>query len=69
MLSNFGAVSSDIPALAFTEDLIKAYPEAKVVLVERDIDRWYQNFEEGIAKQVVSRRCIVCAGVACRCAS
>ena len=34
------------PIVCFAEDLIIAYPEAKVVLVERDIDNWYQSFEE-----------------------
>ena len=44
MLGNYQAVT-DSPAICFAEELIKAYPEAKVVLVERDIERWYQSFE------------------------
>lgn len=43
LLHSFAAVSSDTPAIAFAEDLIKAYPEAKVVLVERDIESWYES--------------------------
>ncbi|KAI9719515.1 MAG: hypothetical protein M1828_006222 [Chrysothrix sp. TS-e1954] len=34
LLHDFSGVSSDTPAIAFAEDLIEAYPEAKVVLVE-----------------------------------
>ena len=44
LLGNYHAVT-DAPAICFAEELIKAYPEAKVVLVERDIERWYQSFE------------------------
>ncbi|KAL9108426.1 MAG: hypothetical protein Q9227_006760 [Pyrenula ochraceoflavens] len=39
------AAAADAPAIAFAEDLVKAYPEAKVVLVERDIEEWYRSFE------------------------
>jgi hypothetical protein len=28
--------------------LIEAYPEAKIILVERDIDEWYDSMEEAI---------------------
>ena len=44
LLGNYQAVT-DSPAICFAEELITAYPEAKVVLVERDIERWYQSFE------------------------
>ncbi|KAJ5172626.1 hypothetical protein N7492_005219 [Penicillium capsulatum] len=44
LLHDYGAVSSDTPAIAFADDLIEAYPDAKVVLVERDIDSWYESF-------------------------
>ena len=44
LLGNYGAVT-DSPAICFAEELIKAYPEAKVVLVERDIEKWYKSFE------------------------
>ncbi|KAE9375003.1 hypothetical protein N431DRAFT_290354, partial [Stipitochalara longipes BDJ] len=40
---------SDLPAITFAQELIEAYPEAKVILSTRDIDSWYQsvmvNFE------------------------
>lgn len=32
----------------FALELIKAYPEAKVILVERDIDSWYDSVDEAI---------------------
>jgi hypothetical protein len=32
----------------FAMQLIEAYPEAKVILVERDIDAWYASMEEAI---------------------
>ena len=45
LLGTYGAVT-DSPSICFAEDLINAYPDAKVVLVERDIDTWYRSFEE-----------------------
>ncbi|PTB67733.1 hypothetical protein BBK36DRAFT_1115997 [Trichoderma citrinoviride] len=33
----------DWPAVAFAEDLIKAYPEAKVILTNRDVDSWHAS--------------------------
>jgi hypothetical protein len=48
LLHGFGAVSSDTPAIAFAEDLVAAYPEAKVVLVERDIDSWYKSYMHSV---------------------
>ena len=53
LLYNFGAVSSDTPAIAFAEDLIAAYPEAKVILVNRDIDKWFVSFDQNVIYQQV----------------
>ena len=47
LLADYGAVT-DVPALAFSEELISAYPEAKVVLMERDIDDWYKSFDDAV---------------------
>ena len=44
LLSDWGAVT-DQPTSFLAEDLINAYPEAKVVLVERDVERWYKSYE------------------------
>ena len=54
LLAEYGAIT-DVPALAFWEDLLVAYPEAKVVLIERDIDRWYQSFDDAVVKIMWSR--------------
>jgi len=32
----------------FAEEMILTYPEAKVILVERDVERWYKSFDETI---------------------
>ncbi|CAI7590793.1 unnamed protein product [Penicillium bialowiezense] len=39
---------TDIPAACFAEELIHAYPEAKVVLTHRDIDTWYDSMMKAI---------------------
>lgn len=54
LLADYGAVT-DVPALAFWEDLVAAYPEAKVVLMERDIERWYKSFDDAVAKVMWGR--------------
>ena len=48
LLGSYSAVSADPPAVAFAEDLIEAYPEAKVILVERDVESWYRSFDTNI---------------------
>ncbi len=32
----------DIPGSLFTEELIRAYPDAKVIVTTRDLDSWYR---------------------------
>ena len=34
---------ADWPAIAFSEDLLAAYPEAKVILPGRDVDSWHAS--------------------------
>ena len=41
-------MSADPPAIAFAEELIDIYPEAKVILVERDIDSWSTSFNAAV---------------------
>lgn len=48
LLGHCSAVSSDPPAVAFAEDLIAAYPDAKVVLVEREVESWYKSFDANV---------------------
>ena len=47
LLGHWGACT-DRPACVFAEELVTAYPDAKVVLVERDPDRWFKSYSEGI---------------------
>ena len=48
LLGNLSAVSADPPAIAFAEELINVYPEAKVILVERDIESWYTSINAAV---------------------
>ena len=45
LLGHCGAVS-DVPCVLFWEELVEAYPDAKVVIVERTEDQWARSFEE-----------------------
>lgn len=42
LLGNCQAVC-DFPAAAFSRELIEAYPEAKVILTDRDVDEWHRS--------------------------
>lgn len=44
LLGHVGAVT-DAPCTIFAKELIEAYPEAKIVLVERDIEKWYKSWD------------------------
>lgn len=44
LLGNYAAVC-DIPPVFFAEELIRAYPEAKVILVARDFNSWFPSFK------------------------
>jgi hypothetical protein len=37
---------TDIPSVLFANELVKAYPEAKVVLTTRDIDSWIASMKK-----------------------
>lgn len=41
-------VAVDWPACAFYEELMQAFPEAKVILTLRDPDRWYESMRNTI---------------------
>ncbi|KAK5121761.1 hypothetical protein LTR85_004636 [Meristemomyces frigidus] len=43
LLGHVGAVT-DAPCILFAKELMEAYPDAKVVLVERDIDSWFASW-------------------------
>lgn len=36
----------------FGEQLVSIYPDAKVVLVQRDFDKWWKSFDEGVVSNV-----------------
>ena len=48
LLGTYSAVSADPPAVAFAQELISTYPEAKVILVERDLEAWYSSFDSAV---------------------
>ncbi|KAI9155713.1 hypothetical protein HJFPF1_08302 [Paramyrothecium foliicola] len=52
IFGDYDAVT-DIAAV-FAEELIEAYPEAKVVIVERDVDKWFESFDRQILVPVWS---------------
>lgn len=55
LLGHCGALT-DTPCISFARELVEFYPDAKVVLVERDIDSWYTSwlgFCEGAYSKVV----------------
>jgi hypothetical protein len=47
LLGSYGAIC-DAPFITFAPELIEAYPDALVVLVERDIETWYKSFKAAI---------------------
>lgn len=47
LLGPYAAVA-DAPAVCFGPDLIEAYPKAKVILVERDIESWYESYYDAM---------------------
>jgi hypothetical protein len=48
-------VVSDFPSIAFSEELIALYPEAKVIVVERDVDAWYKSFHDTLIIRIFSQ--------------
>lgn len=55
-------VVSDIPVIVFSAELIEAYPEAKVIVVEREIESWFKSFQtpwtiynDRFAKQILRK--------------
>ncbi|KAJ6526730.1 P-loop containing nucleoside triphosphate hydrolase protein [Mycena capillaripes] len=54
LLGNCAAVT-DCPSVVFAEDLIAAYPDAKVVLTSRDLDKWWKSYTDTIRPMMDSR--------------
>lgn len=53
LLGHVGACT-DQPAAIVAKELVAAYPEAKVILVERDIDKWFKSFNETVIAATTS---------------
>ncbi|KAL9603452.1 MAG: hypothetical protein Q9219_001139 [cf. Caloplaca sp. 3 TL-2023] len=45
LLEDYSAVT-DIPCVLFTDELLARFPDAKVILTNRDIDRWLMSMEK-----------------------
>ncbi|KAK3045956.1 hypothetical protein LTR09_012520 [Extremus antarcticus] len=52
LLGNYDAVL-DVPSICFIEDLVAAYPQAKIVLTQRDVDAWLKSMAS-TAERVLS---------------
>ncbi|KAK4499835.1 hypothetical protein PRZ48_008021 [Zasmidium cellare] len=50
------AAVTDMPCCAFWPELMDAYPQAKILLVERDIEDWFRSFDKVILNEVFSWR-------------
>ncbi|KAF7923861.1 uncharacterized protein EAE98_007679 [Botrytis deweyae] len=53
-LTNFSA-TTDMPAVNFSEELLAAYPAAKVILTTRDPDKWIESVERSMYAVIHSR--------------
>jgi len=47
--TDLGVLQTDLAGF-FGPQLVEAYPDAKVILCERDIDRWYDSIENAVLK-------------------
>ncbi|RYP67509.1 hypothetical protein DL771_007209 [Monosporascus sp. 5C6A] len=53
LLRNYSAVT-DVPCICFADELIQAYPNAKVILTTRDPAKWIVSYENLILKLMES---------------
>ena len=49
------AAVTDMPCASFWEELMDAYPQAKIILVERDVEDWYRSFDETVVTELFSK--------------
>lgn len=47
LLGQHGACT-DQPAVILAAELVAAYPEAKVALIERDVDKWFEIYRKTV---------------------
>lgn len=45
---------TETPCIAFWEELMDAYPDAKILLVDRDLEEWYRSFENVVIPTLFS---------------
>lgn len=55
VLGDCGAVT-DMPCAAFWRELLDAYSDAQVVLVERDLETWYRSFNQAVIQGLFSMK-------------
>ncbi|GLI77737.1 hypothetical protein PoHVEF18_006030 [Penicillium ochrochloron] len=46
----------DVPAACFAEELMTAYPNAKVILTNRDVDAWFESVQKTLISNAFTRR-------------
>jgi hypothetical protein len=49
VLGDFQGIS-DAPATLFTDEHLANYPDAKVILTHRDVDKWYDSYQRTVIK-------------------
>ncbi|KAI1123122.1 P-loop containing nucleoside triphosphate hydrolase protein [Nemania abortiva] len=54
LLGNYQAVV-DAPSCYFAVELAEAYPDAKVIILNRDSERWYDSFSNTVQKMIKRR--------------
>ncbi|KAJ7051011.1 P-loop containing nucleoside triphosphate hydrolase protein [Mycena amicta] len=47
---------ADMPHLLFADELIAAYPDAKIILTIRDPDKWWNSFQETVFHRLLQDR-------------
>lgn len=43
--AGFGQAVTDIPAVLFSNELLAAYPDAKVIVTSRPVEKWVESVE------------------------
>lgn len=49
------AAVTDMPCVMFWRELVAAYPDAKILLVQRDEDKWFRSFNDTVIESLYSR--------------
>ncbi|KAB8270397.1 hypothetical protein BDV30DRAFT_229036 [Aspergillus minisclerotigenes] len=52
MAAKWDGAVTDIPAAVFAKELIEAYPEAKVILTNRNAEKWHRSVQTALLKNV-----------------